>query len=126
MVERLGLRCNETFFDQNIKNPLAGFKYHRIEGHNAYCIDGWAEDEEARLGYELMRAAILILQRENRAIATKELIEMVINEQPRFRDFFSPKDADASKLNALMTSEVLDANDITVVSHRPKTYRYHN
>ena len=126
MVERLGLRCNETFFDQNIKNPLAGFKYHRMEGHNAYCIDGWAEDEEVRLGNELVRASILILQRENRAIATKELIEMVINEQPRFRDFFSPKDADASKLNALMTSEVLDANDITVVSHRPKTYRYHN
>jgi len=126
MIERLGLRCNESFFDQHIKNPLAGFKYHRMEGHNAYCIDGWAEDEEARLGHELMRAAILILQRENRAIATKELIEMVINEQPRFRDFFSPKDADASKLNALMTSEVLDANDITVVCHRPKTYRYHN
>lgn len=125
MLERLGLRCNENFFAQHINNPLDGFKYHKMEGRNAYCIDGWAENEEQRLGGELVQAAILILQRENKQIKAEDLLAMVIDEQPRFRDFFSPK-SDTSELNALMTSEVLNANDITVVSQKPKTYRYHN
>ena len=126
MMERLGLRCNESFFDQHIKNPLAGFNYHKMEGKNAYCVDGWADDDEVKLGNELVQAAISILQRENKPVPSKTLLGMIVDERPQFRDFFSPNDADASKLNALMTSEVLDANDITVVSHRPKTYRYHN
>lgn len=125
MLERLGLRCNESFFDQHIKNPLDGFKYHKMKGRNAYCIDGWAEDEEQRLGGELVQAAISILQRENKPIKAEELLGMAIDEQPRFRDFFSPK-SDTSKFNAMMTSEILNANDITVVSQKPKTYRYHN
>ena len=125
MLERLGLRCNENFFAQHINNPLDGFKYHKMEGRNAYCIDGWAEDEEARLGNELLQAAIAILQRENRPIKAEDLLGMVIDEQPKFRDFFSPKN-DTSKLNALMTSDVLNANDITVVSQKPMTYRYRN
>ena len=125
MLERLGLRCNENFFAQHINTPLAGFKYHKMEGRNAYCINGWAEDEEARLDNELVQAAILILQRENKLIKAEELLEMVIDEQPKFRDFFSPK-SDTSQLNALMTSDVLNANDITVVSQKPMTYRYHN
>ena len=125
MLERLGLRCSENFFDQHIANPLDGFKYHKMKERNAYCIDGWAEDEEARLGNELLQAAIAILQRENRPIKAEDLLGMVIDEQPKFRDFFSPKD-DTSKLNRLMTPEVLNANDITVVSQHPITYRYHN
>ena len=44
----------------------------------------------------------------------------------QFCDFFAPNDADAATLNALMTAEVLNANDITLVSQRPMTYRYHN
>ena len=116
----------ENFFEQHIKNPLAGFRYHKMEGRNAYCIDGWAGDDEQRLGSELAQAAIGILQRENRPIATKELLEMVVCEQPKFRDFFAPNDADAATLNALMTPEVLNANDITLVSQRPMTCRYHN
>ena len=125
MLERLGLRCNENFFDQHIKNPLGGFHYHKMEGRNAYCIDGWAEDEEARLNNELLQAAITILQRESKPIKTEKLIEMVIDEQPKFRDFFSAK-GDVSNLNGLMTPEVLNANDITVVSQHPITYKYHN
>ena len=125
-LERLGLRCTENFFDQHIKNPLDGFKYHKMEGRNAYCIDGWAEDDEKRLKNELLQAVITILQRENKPIATKELLEMVVSEQPKFRDFFASNDADAATLNALMTPEVLNANDITVVSQHPMTYRYHN
>ena len=125
MLERLGLRCNENFFAQHINNPLDGFQYHKMEGRNAYCIDGWAENEEQRLGGELVQAAISILQRENKPIKAEDLLAMVIDEQPRFRDFFSPK-SDTSEFNALMTSEVLNANDITVVSQKPKTYRYHN
>ena len=125
MLERLGLRCNENFFAQHINTPLDGFKYHKMEGRNAYCINGWAEDEEARLGNELVQAAISILQRENKPIKAEGLLEMVVDEQPKFRDFFSPK-SDTSKLNALMTSDVLNANDITVISQKPMTYRYHN
>lgn len=125
VLERLGLRCNENFFAQHINNPLDGFKYHKMEGRNAYCIDGWAEDEEQRLGSELVQVAISILQRENRPIKAEDLLAMVVDEQPRLRDFFSPK-SDTSVFNTLMTSEVLNANDITVVSQKPKTYRYHN
>ena len=126
MLERLGLRCNENFFDQHIAKPLDGFKYHKMDGRNAYCIDGWAEDDEQRLGNELVQVAIGILQRENKPVTTKALLDMVIDENPKFRDFYAPTDADASKLNALMTSDVLNVNDITVVSQKPKTYRYHN
>lgn len=126
MLERLGLRCSEGFFAQHIATPLAGFKYHKMEGRNAYCINGWAEDDEKRLENELLQAAITILQRENKPITTKKLLEMVIDEQPKFRDFFSPNDADSATLNASMTHEVLNANDITLVSQNPMTYRYHN
>ena len=126
MLERLGLRCNENFFAQHINNPLDGFKYHKMEKRNAYCINGWAEDDENRLENELLQAVITILQRENKPIATKELLEMVVCEQPKFRDFFAPNDADAATLNGLMTPEVLNANDITLVSQHPMTYRYHN
>ena len=126
MLERLGLRCNENFFAQHINNPLDGFKYHKMEKRNAYCINGWAEDDENRLENELLQAVITILQRENKSIATKELLEMVVCEQPKFRDFFAPNDADAATLNGLMTPVVLNANDITLVSQHPMTYRYHN
>ena len=126
MLERLGLRCNENFFAQHINNPLDGFKYHKMEKRNAYCINGWAEDDENRLENELLQAVITILQRENKPIATKELLEMVVCEQPKFRDFFAPNDADAATLNGLMTPVVLNANDITLVSQHPMTYHYHN
>ena len=125
MLERLGLRCSESFFAAHITNPLDGFHYHKMTGRNAYCIDGWAEDDEQRLGNELLQVAITILQRENRAMTASRLLEMVVEEQPRFRDFFVP-DRDTTALNALMTDEVLNANDITLTSQHPVTYKYHN
>ena len=125
VLERFGLRCNGNFFDSHIVHPLPGFKYHRMNARNAYCIDGWAEDEERRLDNELLKAAIEILQRENRPIETKELLDMIIAKRPKFRDFYSPE-YDITKLNALMTPELMNANDITVVGHSPVTYRYHN
>ena len=47
-------------------------------------------------------------------------------DEHQFHDFFAPNDADAATLNALMTPEALNANDITLVSQHPMTYRYHN
>ena len=47
-------------------------------------------------------------------------------DEHQFRDFFAPNDADAATLNGLMTPEVLNVNDITLVSQHPMTYHYHN
>ena len=47
-------------------------------------------------------------------------------DEHQFHDFFAPNDADAATLNALMTPEALNANDITLVSQCSMTYRYHN
>lgn len=123
VLERLGLKCNANFFAQHIGQPLAGFKYHKMAGHNAYCIDGWATDEDARLDQELLSAVIDLLQRERQAMKTEAILDLILSEQPRFRDFFTK--ADTTHLNQLLTDEILTANDITVVCKKPVTYLYH-
>lgn len=123
VLERLGLKCNANFFAQHIGQPLAGFKYHKMAGHNAYCIDGWATDEDARLDQELLSAVIDLLQRERREMKTEAILDLLLSEQPRFRDFFTR--ADTTLLNQLLTDEVLTANNITVVCKKPVTYLYH-
>jgi hypothetical protein len=124
-LERLGPRCNVNIFEQRIATPLAGFKYHKMQGRNAYCIDGWAGDEEQRLASELLQAAVSIIQRDKTPYTTEMILAQVIDEQPRFRDFFVPG-TDNSFLNALMTDDILNANGITVTSHHPITYCYCN
>ena len=123
VLERLGLKCNANFFAQHINQPLDGFKYHKMAGRNAYCIDGWATDEEARLNQELLCAAVDLLQRERRAMKTEAILDLILAEQPRFRDFFTK--TDTTLLNQLLTDEILTANNITVVSKKPVTYLYH-
>lgn len=123
VLERLGLKCNANFFAQHIGQPLAGFKCHKMAGHNAYCIDGWATDEDARLDQELLSAAIDLLQRERQAMKTEAILDLILSEQPRFRDFFTK--ADTTHLNHLLADEILTANDITVVCKKPVTYLYH-
>lgn len=126
VLERLGARCNEGFFNQHVAQPLAGYQYHKMAGRNAYCIDGWSSDEEQKLKAALLQEAVHVLQRDRRAYRTDELLEQVVLEQPKFRDFFVPSNAaDKATLNALMTDGVLNENDITVVSRRPVTYCYH-
>ncbi len=122
VLERLGLKCNANFFAQHINKPLEGFRYHRMAGRNAYCIDGWAEDEEARLDNELRGAAVDFIQRERRELKADEVLDGVLVEQPRFRDFFTT--ADTTRLNRLLTDEVLTVNDIALVCKRPVTYLY--
>ena len=123
VLERLGARCTEAFFSQKIAQPLAGYTYHKMAGREAYCIDGWATDDERKLELAFLQAAIDVLQRDRRAYATDELIDQVVLEKPGFRDFFTPT-RDKTKLNGLMTSDVLNQNDITVVSRRPIKYVY--
>ncbi len=123
VLERLGLKCNANFFAQHINQPLDGFKFHKMAGRNAYCIDGWATDEEARLNQELLCAAVDLLQRERREMKTEAILDLLLFEQPRFRDFFTK--ADTTHLNQLLTDEILTANDITVVCKKPVTYLYH-
>ncbi len=125
VLGKLGLRCNEGFFAQHIGNPLAGYTYHKMAGRNAYCIDGWAADEESRLASEFLQTAIAILQRDRIPYTTEDLIQKVIDEEPRFRDFFVPRN-DNTKVNNLMTDEVLNGNDIAVICRHPVTYRYGN
>lgn len=49
-----------------------------------------------KLGNELVQSVISILQRENKPVSSKTLLGMIVDEEPRFRDFFSPNDvADA-------------------------------
>ena len=55
----------------------------------------------------------------------RKLMQKVIDEEPRFRDFFVPRN-DNTKVNNLMTDEVLNGNDIAVVCRHPVTYRYGN
>lgn len=124
VLERLGSRCNENLFNQHIAEPLAGYEYHKMAGRNAYCIDGWAVHEEEKLGAELLRGAVDILQRDRRPYETRELLEQIILEQPRFRDFYVPS-RDGTAFNNLMTDAVLNQNDITVIRRRPMTYCYH-
>ncbi len=125
VLDRLGPRCTPSFFDQHIKNPLEGYTYHKMERRNAYCIDGWATDEEKRLSLEFLQAAIAVLQRDCHPYQTADLIRQVVDEQPRFRDFFVPGN-DNTAVNNLMTDDILNANDITVKSRRPVTYQYAN
>lgn len=120
VMERLGLRCNEGFFSANIAHPLAGYEYHKMEGRNAYCINGWAADEEARLRREFASAAVEILRRAHRNLTSEDLFNQTIAEQPKFRDFFTVK----GELTSLLTPEILSANDITVTSNHPITYLY--
>lgn len=121
VLERLGLRCNEAFFDSHIANPLEGYAYHKMNGRNAYCIDGWADDEEARLDAEFLQAALDILLRDRRPYTSGELIDKVVAEQPQFIDFYVPA-RDTGTLNRLMTDEILGQYDIEVTSRRPVTY----
>ena len=120
VLERLGARCTHDFFEQNVANPLEGYAYHRMAGRNAYCINGWAVDDEARLDAAFATAAVDVLRRERNAIASQDLLDRVVAEQPKFRDFFT-RHAD---LDALLTDDVLQSNDIEVTSRRPITYRY--
>lgn len=122
VLERLGLRCNENFFAANIAHPLAGYSYHKMTGRNAYCIDGWAADEEARLGREFAAAAIEIVRRERRKMTSEDVLNQTIAEYPKFRGFFTTK----GEVTALLTQDVLDANDIERVSAKPITYLYRN
>ena len=124
LLEKLGARCSEAFFDARIARPLDGYTYHKMKGRNAYCIDGWAVDEEQRLASEFLQAAIGVLQRERTPFETEDLIRQVVDEQPRFRDFFVPGN-DNTLFNNLMTDEILNANDITLTCRRPVTYQYH-
>ena len=91
-----------------------------MEGRNAYCINGWAADEEARLRREFASAAVEILRRAHRNLTSEDLFNQTIAEQPKFRDFFTVK----GELTSLLTPEILSANDITVTSNHPITYLY--
>jgi hypothetical protein len=125
VLERLGARCNESFFSQHIKHPLQGFEYHKVPGANAYCIDGWAAEgaELQKLDAELAFAAITILQRDRVPYEAKALLEKVIDEQPRFTDFYVPgQPPDVSKFNGLLTEDVLATNGIKR-SSKPIVYK---
>lgn len=91
-----------------------------MAGRNAYCIDGWAADEEARLGREFVAAAIEILHRERRKMTSEDVLNQTIAECPKFRGFFTTK----GEVTALLTQDVLDANDIERISAKPITYLY--
>ena len=119
-LERLGLRCNENFFSANIAHPLAGYEYHAMAGRNAYCINGWAADEEARLKSEFASAALDVLRRAGRPLASQDLLDATVAAQPKFRDFFTRH----GDLDALLTDDVLSANDVAVTCRRPITYQY--
>ena len=123
VLGRLFPRCSAAFFSQHVAQPLPGYAYHKMAGREAYCIDGWAEDEERKLDLAFLRAAIDVLRRDRRPYETGELIGQVVLEQPKFGGFFRPT-RDNSRLNGLMTDEVLDQNDIAVVSRRPIQYAY--
>lgn len=126
VLERLDLRCTQTFFDQHIAHPLRGYNYRKMTGRNAYCIDGWAEDEEAKLKKEFLRAAVGILQRDShRSYSTEELMNQVIAEDARLRDFFVPNQSNDKSMfnNELMTDEVMAANGIVRLPGRPVAYQ---
>ncbi|MBQ7190276.1 MAG: hypothetical protein IJR99_12770 [Kiritimatiellae bacterium] len=122
VIERLGLRCNENFFEAHIATPLDGFQYHKMENRSAYCINGWAKDEEQRLASEWLQAVIHILQRDKTPYTAEKIIEQVKDEEPKFRDFFNPTKENCAKLDKLMTDELMRANGI--VRSEPTTYRY--
>lgn len=91
VFQRLGTRCTEAFFRAHIGQPPAPYEYHPVAGMNAFCIDGWAADDQDydKLETELVQCAEAILKESGSAMVWSKLLEAVTAKRPEFGELFS-------------------------------------